>query len=516
MASKVKVKNHLIILGYFFFLFVIILICNKITTTNKDENEKAIRNFKVTKASLKTAYEEFKKHKKNNDLTKINFWHNLYTDERIILQEIIRKFEQEYPGIKVLEDNKGSWPQIFKNVTGALAVGKQPQLVVSYPDHVGFYHKSGKVLPLGQFIDNDDLNTNVFNDSFKYPFLDGYCEKIKFGNKEDSYYLPFLKTTEIMFYNNALLKEIHDQTSSVEFKQLVDSKGYIKKRNRSLTWGELEIICKEFEKYKTTDFVPILVDSETNLFIISSRQQGIIYPDQKDKTQEFLEDDKIKTILKTFNRLYNKKYLTLSKLIEENNIQKIIKDKNIAFYITSTRRIDSLCEIDGFIPSFTSIPTFGKEKNILQGSNVNLFYSKDPKENYASWFFLKYLTSFDVYQKFLEKNKLFNITRNYNDDDKTKLIKKIESIIDQSIYSDDLKKFRKDFFNKFILDNGKKIKERKLQQDFFVTSVFEKSDFFRNIITDLFIDVLIIKSEDENIDRKIDELLQIAITRIIK
>ncbi|WP_341266465.1 extracellular solute-binding protein [Candidatus Phytoplasma fraxini] len=500
------------------------MLCNLISGYNEEQNKKQISNFKPTKSDLDYYNNLFKK--ENADVTKINFWHNLYPEERKILKEIISEFKKDYPGIEVLEDNKGYWKQIFKSVNSALTVNKQPNLVVSYPDHIGFYHKSDKALSLDEFIKTDKEFEKETQDQ---PFFDGYFDTITTDDdKQGRYYLPFLKTTEIMFYNKDLLKKVYEHYNNdrgddtfQDFKTIVDNEGKIIKHT-SLTWDEMDTICKQLKKYKTKDFVPILVDSESNLFIISTKQKEIIYPDNKEKVREFLEDSRTKDIIKYFHQFSKKDYLTLSKLTGEDNIQKIIKDENIAFYITSTRKIDSLCTIDGFVPDFTSIPTFDKEKNIIQGSNINLFFSTDKKENYASWFFLKKLISYDVYAKFLENNKLFNITRDYfkyTDSSKNEIIhkknefiNKIKDRIEHSNYPPKLKQLRQNFFENFILNNN-----QQRRQDFFITTVFEKSDFFRNIITDLFLEILPKTDidDDTELDSQIAQELQIAIKRII-
>ncbi|WP_238055141.1 hypothetical protein [Candidatus Phytoplasma ziziphi] len=129
----------------------------------------------------------------------------------------------------------------------------------------------------------------------------------------------------------------------------------------------------------------------------------------------------------------------------------------------------------------------------------------------ASWFFLKHLTSEDVYKDFLKENKFFNITR---DNKKTENIN-IETIQKEQTEknkeeTEELKSLRKNFFKEFIVKNAEKS-----ENNFFTTSIFENSDFFRNIISDLFIEVLTIDKDTNDKDVRIKELLTEAINRIL-
>jgi multiple sugar transport system substrate-binding protein len=497
VVSRDKMKNFLFLFSYFLLLFIITCILNIIAISNKNNLKE--KPFTLTKDEFKEAKEDFTKSNPSKKV-KITFWHNLYDKEGEVLKKIIKKFETDHPGIEVLADNKGNWGQIFKHVSNALTVDKQPNLVVSYPDHVGFYHKSNKVLPLDYFIKEDA--------DFKDDFLNCYFEKIKIENDESKhYYLPFLKTTEIMFYNKDLLKKA--RTISNKLHELVDEEGKIIKKD-SLTWQEMDEISEQLKVSNPKDFIPIVVDSESNLFIISTKQKGITYPITKKETEQFLKEPQVKNLLKDFKEKYDQKYFTLGKLTgEEDKVPELIMKNNIAFYITSTRRLETLCIQNDFIPKlgYTNIPTFdNKNQNILQGSNVNLFSSQNKDEMLASWFFLKYLTSTDVYKEFLQENKFFNIKRK-NEIDKIDDYIKDEKSNEET---ESKKAFFKDFSKDFILKNAK-------NNNFFTTSIFENSDFFRNIIADLFIDILTIDKdvEDVNKEKRIEELLNEAIQRIL-
>ncbi len=207
---------------------------------------------------------------------------------------------------------------------------------------------------------------------------------------------------------------------------------------------------------------------------------------------------------------------------EEDKVPELLINNNIAFYITSTRRLDNLCIDNAFIPKlgYTNVPTVNSEsnKNILQGSNVNLFYSKNKDEMLASWFFLKHLTSEDVYKDFLKENKFFNITRQASITQVKDRINEIESEINKKLTDSNKEetnklKLRKEFLEKFILQNAN---SQESQKNFFTIYVFENSDFFINIIADLFIEVLMIDKNlnDKDTDARIKELLTEAINRI--
>ncbi|MDV3196342.1 MAG: extracellular solute-binding protein [Candidatus Phytoplasma stylosanthis] len=520
MVSKDKIKNFLFIFIFFNFLAMIIFISNVFSIKKKDyfeEEYQDLEKYLVSKQDLDNNFQD-----KNGPKIYINFWHNLYPKEQKILKKIIDVFLKKYPQIEVKDENKGNWNQIVKNIQSALTVDKQPHLVFSYPDHVKFYSKSEKVIPLDIFIEKDKnfKESDFLNNYLKKNHLEDYSSE----RKNSYFYFPFLKTTEIMFYNSYLLKKIYlkiqeNQEDKEELNNLINQEGKIQE---DITWKEMGTICRIIKKYKTKDFIPILVDSADNLFIINIEQRknnDLKYPENRDELDQFFQNKNFHEIFEYFKKeFYDKKYLTFSQLCGEKEIENFILNENICFYITSNRRLEYSFNIPNFVPSISPLPQENKkneekkQKNIVQGPNINLFYSKNKDEMLASWLLLKHLTSFESYKTLLENGKIFNICHKINDED----IQQIEEIVEKnysfnSATNQHLKEINttiKDFFKKIIIEDAKR------DDYFFISPIFENSNYLRTILKDLFVDIFSIKEiSDVDLKERIKKIFKEAYER---
>ncbi|MEZ0180560.1 extracellular solute-binding protein ['Camptotheca acuminata' phytoplasma] len=529
MVLKDKTQNFLFVFGFFFLLIMYVFIQNYFCSlryssdgkTYKANLEKHLKKFKSTEEYENQFRDKSKPH------IYINFWHNLYKDEEELFIQIIEGFQKKYPQIKIVLSNKENWGQILKNVSNALNVNKQPNLVFSYPDHIEFYSKSNKLIPLNIFTKKEkelkEENPSFTNllDIEKH-FKEGYIPTHNFGDGEKYYYLPLLKTHEIMFYNKNKIKEFKDEIEK-EFKEefeeeeIIDLKtGEIKTQ---LTWDQMKKICRIMKEKKGQNFIPILVDSEDNLFIISLEQNKndkINYPSETNSLEKFFQDsgtqDRISYFKENFGQR-EKEYLTFSKLSGEYVIPKLMKDDNICFYITSTRRLENLCDIKNSDITWIPKREGDEDKNILQGPNVNLFFSEDNDKNLASWFFLKYLSSFETYKKLLREGKMYdNIYKVENEEEEKK---DINEILDSELESPDKKGTFKRQFQKLIRTNlNKKLEDAKQhQKDYFFTSpIFQNSNYLRTVMTDLILKIFSMESYDKT---KIGELFEDAYKRLI-
>ncbi|TVY12450.1 ABC transporter substrate-binding protein [Candidatus Phytoplasma pini] len=417
MVLKDNIKNFFLLVLFFLVLILFIII------TNAFKDSESVSTFKnkydvlekFVKQNLPNSKQYFSNPAKK---TKIVFWHNFYPNEEKILKDIIQEFEKEYPGIEVISIHKGYWSQLIKSVSNALPVNKQPNLVLSYPDHIHFFSSSHKIVPLDIFI-YAEKDEQYYDQTFYDDFRQKMELKQEYDKKAHYYYLPLLKTTEVMFYDRNVFKKIHN-----DFKELITDEGKIKPQQ--LTWDDIKKIS---EKIKKENFIPILVDSESNLFIASYMQKNeeedknLKYPKDKNEVKGFLENKTVHEIPIYFKELYNKGYLTTSQLSTISDNKDLFYNERIAMFITSSRRVNSFYNNSGNI-EITQTPTFNSKntKCISQGSNINLFYSDKQDEMLASWLFLKKLTSSETYEYFFKQKGGISIV-------KPKVLKELEEKI---------------------------------------------------------------------------------------
>lgn len=488
------VKDILFIIFLFFILFIFILILNFFKPKNTLQDfqptyEKVTQWFKDHE---KTSQQE--EYFKQNAEKKVNivFWHNLYPEEEEALKGIIESFEKKYPRIKVISTHKGNWLQITRSVTNALPVNKQPHLVFSYPDYVEFYSKSHKVVPLYDFFITKDKAFKEEKDQIIKDFLP----------MEGENYLPFLKTTEVMFYNKELLQEIYKEYDE---KGLINEDGLIKP---DITWDELKKICEKLlEKFnKKDDFVPIIVESENNLINYNFRyeyfkKKGKQFPTSKEEAKELLQNhEPLSKTIKYFKDFYDKKYLTTPILNKENkDVKDLFAKQKCCIFISSTRRTNNFFKLD-FDLGLQSVPIFDadekkdfKGSNLTQGSNINLFYSPIEDEMIASWMFLKHLITKDTYKKLFDEKSGLCIVR--KDLKKDLSNEQKETIPPKEKKGKEVVKFK---FLEFALEVEK----------FFTTPVFEDVCILRDLFRELFIKILSLEVKDKVLDEQINYLFQ--------
>ncbi|MDO8064068.1 ABC transporter substrate-binding protein ['Bonamia sp.' little leaf phytoplasma] len=482
----------------------------------------------------------------------IIFWHNLYPRELEIIKQSIKEFEQHNPNIKIKDVNKVNWEQICKSVANSLPVDKQPNIVFSYDDHIEFYSKSFKVVPLDIFIDSDEDFRNNSETKNKYSFFKGYAKKLQLPNVYDGkphhYSLPFVKSTEVIFYDSDLFKQYRDELNKffyekhkIDFKdhfsEIIDYHGkfdfnVLKVNKNYLTWPYLETLSSKLvELKKDPTFIPIASESLANLIIISNEQKGISYPKDSNSIKSFLLDENVKNNMQYFKEhFYNKGLLTSSKLIGISNKEMFMQRKT-GMFITSTRRSDLLHnQTSDFNIEMTPFPCMSYKdeyKNIIQGPNVNLFYSEDNDKILASWLFLKHLLSEDLYIDMLLCKGGFIITR----EDVLNTLKNIKIF---SYIKEQIEKLTKSLSDK---QNSKTIKDKKTEirelykyksvkfalentydsnnkDTYFTTPIFSDVVFFRSILNDLFAEILAIDNQATNLKQKINFLFMEAYKRI--
>ncbi|KND62549.1 ABC transporter substrate-binding protein [Candidatus Phytoplasma phoenicium] len=516
---KKFIKDIFFVILLFFILFIFILIINTTKTPNKPEDfqptyQKVSEWFK--KYNTEEQQQEYFRNSKMKKV-EIVFWHNLFPEEIKVMQKIVKEFEEKYTQIKVRINHKGGWEEITRSVTNALPINKQPHLVVSYPDHIEIYSKSNKVVPLNEFITQDKAKNNEQIQKQIFPdFLQ------QDSNKNN--YLPFLKTTEVMFYNKDLFQKIRGLKNQKE-EVLIDQYGEIKKSN--IEWSDMEIICEALKKtISNPDFIPIIYESESNVINYNYRYE---YNDENEKNFPTTKEEATKLLknyqpllrtIRYFKKLYDKQYLTTSKLNKKNkNAKDLFYKGKYGIFISSTRRTNNFFDLN-FELGFHQIPIMNKEKkdqnkvkgtNLAQGSNINLFYSPKEDEMIASWMFLKYLVSMQTYEKlFNEKSGLCIVRKDLIDklqkqyDDKKKLLPK------------NTKKQGKEFvkleFLKFALELAKP-EENRQNRKFFITPFFEDVYIFRDLLKDLFVKILSLELQGREMEKQIDKIFQEAYER---
>ena len=462
----------------------------------------------------------------NTDSSKsvsIDFWHTFGagTVEESFKTKI-KEFKQlikDNEGVDVIinPEYNGSYDDIKKKVGNGLSVGDIPTLTVAYPDHVAYYlsqeSKDGQyVVDLSKFFNDEKIGFKaqayLGDEEGDDDFIESFLAEGQTYAKNGTYSLPYMKSTEIMFYNVDLLQYIMPLYNA----EIGDSEVAIKEYMDSLTWEELINLCSfiktkvgESPKDFAPDFeCPLIYDSDANFIITQMHQQKINYSSVGTDGKGVIE----------FDSAHQSEYNKTLDLVKELKVDKdnglvstrgilnkygsdYFKNERCVFTIGSSGGSGyNFPESNGFklgitkVPARNSNPVYVSQGITLCMLNNSKFSAEENalKQEYA-WKLLKFLTNGkNNCQLCLNGSEGYMPVRYsaYETSDYNTFIREGEN------YAKTLKVVREQVGNKF-----------------FVTSTFPASSFLRDEMGAMFTEVL---AKKDCTDAFISEKLNTAIS----
>lgn len=238
-----------------------------------------------------------------------------------VTQNAIAEFEKKYPGWKVEHVQVGNYDDVKDKIVSDFQGSQQPDVAYCYSDHVAQYLQTGKVYNLNDLIGLTTQTINIYetleddsvNESTKEvyvgyteeevaDFVQGYYEEgyaynyggyAEYGYSDnDLLTLPFVKSTELMYYNKTALDALNLEPAK--------------------TWDELWTQCEALSiKYPTA--TPLAYDSEANWFITMCQQNGWDYTSATGSHYLF-NNENTQAWLQSLNDYYNLGYITTQEL----------------------------------------------------------------------------------------------------------------------------------------------------------------------------------------------------------
>lgn len=224
-------------------------------------------------------------------------------------QVAINNFEAKYPGWKVQHVTVGGYDDVKEKIIADFQGKQQPDLAYCYADHVAQYLQTKKVVDMSDLINStetvDDVDGNPVTVGYSAEevadFVKGYYDEgyaHNYGDyaiygyeADDMLTLPFVKSTELMYYN----------------KDALDAVGL----KPATTWDELWAQCATLKsKYPTA--TPLGYDSEANWFITMCEQNGWGYTSANNPHYLF-NNENTKAWLTQLNEYYDKGYIATQK-----------------------------------------------------------------------------------------------------------------------------------------------------------------------------------------------------------
>ena len=318
----------------------------------------------------------------------ISFWHTMGADNKALLEDAIARFNETYPNITVDHQSYGDYDGVFDQIRTKLTAGKQPNIAYCYPDHVATYNRSESVITLDDLINNKNIVEGSgemmgFTQEQLDDFIEGYYNEGKEYGDGKMYSLPFQKSTEVLYYNKTIFEE-----NGLEAPK---------------TWDDVENAIKVLKaKYPLS--TPLGYDSEENFFITLAAQYGYDYTSATGDHYTFVNDGN-KNFVKKFAEWYQNGWMSTSALMGGSYTSDGFKKANdetgkIFMSIGSSagaryQRPDKVGNAYPFDVGIVPVPQvdLNNPKVISQGPSICIFDDKNSQEVYASWLFVKFITT---------------------------------------------------------------------------------------------------------------------------
>ena len=218
----------------------------------------------------------------------INFWHTFGKTPADAIEAKGKEFSQKIKAqegvdVTIKFTYKGGYTDMPGLVTKGFATGDNPTIAVAYPDHVADYFAAEQTP--GEFVVNlkpyaEDPNIGFGKEAFLGDnegiddFVEAFIEEGQNYEREGMYSLPYMKSSEVMFYNKTALRRAmtyYDSsiTSDVQIEQFMNN----------LTWDTFMDLCEVINDNKTSIIstleIPAFYDSDGNFIISKMIQNGI-------------------------------------------------------------------------------------------------------------------------------------------------------------------------------------------------------------------------------------------------
>ena len=365
---------------------------------------------KIADADLTGAYD--------GSAVTITFYHTMSaTNLQPELEKAIARFNALYPNITIEHKQVGDYDAVRNQIKTELTVGGQPNIAYCYPDHVALYNVAKAVVPLDTLIENANVVTRAdgstetmgFTQAQIDNFIEGFYDEGRAFGDDKMYTLPFSKSTEVLYYNKTFFEK-HNLTVPT-------------------TWDEMDTLIKQIKVLEPKS-VPLGYDSEANWFITMCEQYGSPYTSatKVDGTNYLFNNEANWSFVERFASWYSEGLVTTKELsggytsdsfkkaegAEGKSYMSIGSSAGATHQAPDPEKGDTPFEV-GIVP----IPQIdvNNPKVISQGPSVCVFQNENPQEVYASWLFVKFLTTDVEFQaSFSEASGYVPVIKSVNED----------------------------------------------------------------------------------------------------
>ena len=320
----------------------------------------------------------------SGQVVQLQFWHGQNQTQQVELNKLIDQFNSSHPDIHVTATYQGTYSDLYKKVTAAIAAGTPPDLAIAYQNDVANYIKSDAVIPLDSLMSDPQIGFGASDLKDIYPtFIDHYPQ---FGNQV--YSMAFMRSMEVMYYNIDMLK----------------AAGF---NNPPQTWTDFMNICAAVSNPPNTYCYEMNTDASRFANWVFSRGGDLLSSDGK--TVAFGGQAGLES-LQFIQEMFSKNYATvIGKAFQDQTDFALGK---LAFTMGSTAglpyyktAIDQAGKVKNWgiapDPHSTSNPVVD-----LYGPSVTIFKTTTAKER-AAFVFLKWMMSSKADAQWVQATEYF-------------------------------------------------------------------------------------------------------------
>lgn len=309
----------------------------------------------------------------------VTFWHTMGKEKgQTVLNEAIADFKELYPNITIDAQQIGGYDEVRDQVITNLGTRGFPNMAYCYPDHVAIYNESQITISIDSLIDDEKYGLGgselKFDGVAKEDVIAAFLNEGKAFGDNRTYTLPFLKSTEALFYNVDFFEE-----HNLEVPE---------------TWDEMWALCAKIKEIDPNS-TPLGIDSEDNLFITLSEQYGFDYTSATGDRFLF-NNDGAKQQLSKLQEYYRDGYF----ITKATNNDSYTNDKftdttaaNRVYMTIGSTGGSTYCYSEAFETGVAMYPQadLNNKKVISQGPSFCFFKKDDPQEVLATWLFAQFL-----------------------------------------------------------------------------------------------------------------------------
>ena len=266
-----------------------------------------------------------------NGLT-INFWHTFGKTPADAIQakaELFAKLVKENEGVdvRIQFTYKGAYSDMVGLVNKSFASGETPTIAVAYPDHVADYFAAEStpgqyVVDMSRLANDPEIGFGkeawLGDTKGAEDFVQAFYEEGTSYSREGLYSLPYMKSSEVMFYNKQLIKKAmteigSDYTSDAEIEEYLSE----------ISWDDFMDLCQEIvdaneQGQIAADLLaPAFYDSDGNLIISKIFQNNIGYASISESGKGVIDFNGVASATFTPSEAQTKNYNDLIALMEE-------------------------------------------------------------------------------------------------------------------------------------------------------------------------------------------------------